>query len=131
VSRSIGLQPCCVRRCSSTIWPGRSGSTDVETSTHEPASFVPATSAASTIARTVTSAWLVVEARHDASARIVAPYRPVCGCVCTNVNDPSAAVVPVATSENAEEPAGCHCRVTFRPAMHPVSAAIEPETVTA
>ncbi len=55
----------------------------------------------------------------------------MCGCVCTNVNEPSAAVVPVATFANAEESAGCHCRVTFRPPMHPGSAAIEPETVTA
>jgi hypothetical protein len=68
VSGSISLQPCRVLRCSSTIWPGRSGRTDIETSTHEPAPVGPATSAASTIARTRTSTWLVVEARHDASA---------------------------------------------------------------
>ena len=53
------------------------------------------------------------------------------GCVCANVNEPSAAVVPAPTLANPEESAGCHCRVTSRPSMHPGSAAIEPETVIA
>ena len=72
VSRSITLQPCRVRRWSSTIWPGRSGVTDIETSTHEPACVDPVTSAASTSSRTRTSTWFVVEARHDGSSWIVA-----------------------------------------------------------
>src|SRR5918999_3060887 len=128
VSTTVHAPPS--RFSTSTVWPGFGGDATTVRSTHDPASFDPTTSDASTNARTRTGASSDVAWTHPPTSGNWTWYWPVCSCDWTNANLPSAAVVPSATVANPPESAGRHCSRIARPDAHVGSPVTAPDTVT-